>query len=144
MKKIKLISAVTAFAAAASMMLAGCGTTADTNDTTTADNADTTAAASEAASEETSEDTAAEDTAADTAAEGDDTAADGDQSLQKVLDSGKFVLGLDATFKPMGYTDENDEIVGFDIDVAEEVCSRMGVELVHLYAGWKEQGDGAV
>ena len=47
MKKIKLISAVTAFAAAASMMLAGCGTTADTNDTTTADNADTTAAASE-------------------------------------------------------------------------------------------------
>ena len=40
MKKIKLISAVTAFAAAASMMLAGCGTTADTNDTTTADNAD--------------------------------------------------------------------------------------------------------
>ena len=34
MKKIKLISAVTAFAAAASMMLAGCGTTADTNDTT--------------------------------------------------------------------------------------------------------------
>ena len=137
MKKIKLISAVTAFAAAASMMLAGCGTTADTNDTTTADNADTTAAASE----ETSEDTAAEDTAADTAAEGDDTAADGDQSLQKVLDSGKFVLGLDATFKPMGYTDENDEIVGFDIDVAEEVCSRMGVELVKEPIDWdtKEQ-----
>lgn len=141
MKKIKLISAVTALAAAASMMLAGCGTTADTNDNTTADNADTTAAASDAASEETSEDTAAEDTAADTAAEGDDTAADGDQSLQKVLDSGKFVLGLDATFKPMGYTDENDEIVGFDIDVAEEVCSRMGVELVKEPIDWdtKEQ-----
>lgn len=135
MKKIKLISAVTALVAAASMMLSGCGTTADTNDNTTA-------AASEAASEETSEDTAAEDTAADTtAAEGDDTAADGDQSLQKVLDSGKFVLGLDATFKPMGYTDENDEIVGFDIDVAEEVCSRMGVELVKEPIDWdtKEQ-----
>ena len=56
--------------------------------------------------------------------------ADADESLQKVLDSGKFILGLDATFKPMGYTDENDEIVGFDIDVAEEVCSRLGVELV--------------
>lgn len=51
---------------------------------------------------------------------------DADESLQKVLDSGKFILGLDATFKPMGYTDENDEIVGFDIDVAEEVCSRLG------------------
>ena len=51
MKKIKLIYAVTALVAAASMMLSGCGTTADTNDNTTADNADTTAAASEAASE---------------------------------------------------------------------------------------------
>ena len=136
MKKLRFISAVTALAAAASMMLAGCGTTADTNDTS-ADNADTTAAASE---DTAAEDTAAEDTSADTAAE-DDTAADGDQSLQKVLDSGKFVLGLDATFKPMGYTDENDEIVGFDIDVAEEVCSRMGVELVKEPIDWdtKEQ-----
>lgn len=67
--------------------------------------------------------------------------AESDNSLQKVLDSGKFILGLDATFKPMGYTDENDEIVGFDIDVAEEVCSRMGVELVKQPINWdtKEQ-----
>lgn len=64
-----------------------------------------------------------------------------DESLSKVLDSGKFVLGLDATFKPMGYTDENDNIVGFDIDVAEEVCKRMGVELVKQPIDWdtKEQ-----
>ena len=53
-----------------------------------------------------------------------------DQSLKKVKDAGKLILGLDATFKPMGYTDENNEIVGFDIDVAEEVCKRLGVELV--------------
>lgn len=64
-----------------------------------------------------------------------------DQSLQKVLDSGKFVLGLDATFKPMGYTNENDEIVGFDIDVAEEVCSRMGVELVKESINWDTKED---
>ena len=62
--------------------------------------------------------------------------AEGDQSLQKVLDSKKFVLGLDASFKPMGYTDENDEIVGFDIDLAEEVCKRMGVELVKQPINW--------
>lgn len=59
-----------------------------------------------------------------------------DESLQKVKDSGKFILGLDATFKPMGYTDEKDEIVGFDIDVAEEVCKRMGVELVKEPINW--------
>ena len=41
----------------------------------------------------------------------------------------------------MGYTNENDEIVGFDIDVAEEVCARMGVELVKEPIDWdtKEQ-----
>lgn len=68
-------------------------------------------------------------------------AAADDQSLQKVKDSGKFILGLDATFKPMGYTDEQDNIVGFDIDLAEEVCSRMGVELVKQPIDWdtKEQ-----
>ncbi|MBR1764908.1 MAG: amino acid ABC transporter substrate-binding protein [Ruminococcus sp.] len=59
-----------------------------------------------------------------------DSAASGeDKSWSKVESAGKLVLGLDATFKPMGYTDENDEIVGFDIDCAREVCLRLGIEL---------------
>ena len=64
-----------------------------------------------------------------------------DDSLQKVLDSGEFVLGLDASFPPMGFTDENNEIIGFDIDVAQEVCDRMGVKLVKQPIVWdaKEQ-----
>lgn len=77
----------------------------------------------------------ADDTADTAAATGEDN------SLQAVLDSGKFILGLDATFKPMGFTDEQDNIVGFDIDLAEEVCKRMGVELVKQPIDWdtKEQ-----
>ncbi|MBQ8826627.1 MAG: amino acid ABC transporter substrate-binding protein [Oscillospiraceae bacterium] len=59
-----------------------------------------------------------------------------DNSLTKVKESGEFILGLDATFKPMGYTDENNEIVGFDIDCAEEVCKRMGVTLVKQPINW--------
>ena len=65
-----------------------------------------------------------------------ESSAEGDQSLQKVKDAGQFILGLDATFKPMGYTDENGEIVGFDIDVAEEVCNRLGVKLVKQPINW--------
>ncbi|MGN0618210.1 MAG: amino acid ABC transporter substrate-binding protein [Ruminiclostridium sp.] len=65
------------------------------------------------------------------------TETDGaDQSLQKVLDNKQLILGLDATFVPMGYTDENDQIVGFDIDVAEEVCARLGVTLVKQPIDW--------
>ncbi len=66
----------------------------------------------------------------------DTTAPGGDQSLQKVKDAGKLVLGLDASFPPMGFTDENNEIVGFDIDLAEEVCKRMGVTLVKQPINW--------
>ena len=64
-----------------------------------------------------------------------------DESLQKVLDKKQLVLGLDASFPPMGFTDESNEIIGFDIDVAQEVCDRMGVELVKQPINWdtKEQ-----
>ncbi|WP_422478000.1 amino acid ABC transporter substrate-binding protein [Pleomorphochaeta sp. DL1XJH-081] len=65
----------------------------------------------------------------------------GDQSLQKVLDKGVFVLGLDDSFPPMGYRNENNEIVGFDIDLAKEVTKRMGVQLKLQPIDWnaKEQ-----
>lgn len=64
-----------------------------------------------------------------------------DRSLKKVLDKGTFILGLDDSFPPMGYRDENNEIVGFDIDAAREVCSRLGVTLVCQPIDWaaKEQ-----
>lgn len=65
-----------------------------------------------------------------TASDNTGSAASGaDTSLQHVLDKGSLVLGLDDSFPPMGFRDENNEIVGFDIDVAREVASRMGVEL---------------
>lgn len=40
-----------------------------------------------------------------------------------------FTLGFDAEFPPYGYKDENGEYVGFDLDLAAEVCSRRGWEL---------------
>ena len=52
-----------------------------------------------------------------------------DNSLQKVKDAKKLILGLDDTFAPMGFRDNSGEIVGFDIDLAKEVASRMGVAL---------------
>ncbi|MCR5732684.1 MAG: amino acid ABC transporter substrate-binding protein [Sphaerochaetaceae bacterium] len=68
-------------------------------------------------------------------------ASDKDLSLKKVQDAGQFILGLDDSFPPMGFRDEKGEIVGFDIDVAKEVCSRLGVKLVPQPIDWaaKEQ-----
>jgi polar amino acid transport system substrate-binding protein len=59
-----------------------------------------------------------------------------DTSLQDVLDSGTLVLGLDDSFPPMGFRDENNEIVGFDIDLAEEVAERLGVTLEPTPIDW--------
>jgi len=51
-------------------------------------------------------------------------------------DTKKFVLGLDDSFPPMGFKDENQKIVGFDIDVATEVCKRLGYELELKPISW--------
>ena len=62
---------------------------------------------------------------------------DGDDSLQYILDKGELVLGLDDSFPPMGYSDsKTGEIVGFDIDLAEEVCKRLGVKLKKQPISW--------
>lgn len=64
-----------------------------------------------------------------------------DNSLQKILDKGQLVMGLDDTFPPMGFRDEKGEIVGFDVDLAKEVTKRMGVKLKLQPIDWnaKEQ-----
>ena len=67
------------------------------------------------------------------------TIADDDDSLQKILDKGTLVLGLDDSFPPMGYRDDNNEIVGFDIDLAKEVAARLGVELVLQPIDWNSK-----
>ncbi|MBR6917163.1 MAG: amino acid ABC transporter substrate-binding protein [Clostridia bacterium] len=64
-----------------------------------------------------------------------------DDSLQKVLDAGRFVLGVDTEFPPMSFIDEIGEIVGFDIDIAKEVCERLGISLVTQPIDWETKED---
>lgn len=49
---------------------------------------------------------------------------------------GKFILGLDDSFPPLGFRDENNEIVGYDIDLARECAKRLGLELVCQPIDW--------
>lgn len=64
------------------------------------------------------------------------TAYGKDISLEEVKEKGYFIVGLDATFAPMGFRDENGELVGFDIDLAKEVAKRMGVEVKFKPCEW--------
>ena len=57
------------------------------------------------------------------------TTAGADQSWDKIKEKGELVLGLDDSFPPMGFKDDNNNIVGYDIDLANEVTSRLGIKL---------------
>lgn len=51
-------------------------------------------------------------------------------------DSKTFTVGFDANFPPYGYQDENGDYVGFDLDLATEVCERNGWKVVYQPIDW--------
>jgi len=48
----------------------------------------------------------------------------------------KIVVGLDDNFPPMGFRDDKNQLVGFDIDMAREAGKRMGVEVDFKPIDW--------
>ena len=83
--------------------------------------AETTAAATEA------ETSAEESTAEETTAE----AADEAGEL-----GGTFTVGFDQDFPPMGFVGDNGEYTGFDLDLAKEAASRLGLEYKAQPVAW--------
>ena len=75
---------------------------------------------------------------ADTTEVTSDAAADttADAAATQTSDRTKFVVGFDAEFPPFGFMDDNGEYTGFDLELAEEVCSRKGWELVKQPIDW--------
>ena len=47
-----------------------------------------------------------------------------DESWDYIKNKGTLIIGLDDTFCPMGFRDENSELVGFDIDLANALGER--------------------
>jgi polar amino acid transport system substrate-binding protein len=48
----------------------------------------------------------------------------------------KIVVGLDDNYPPMGFKDENNEITGFDVEVAKEAAKRLGREVEFKAIDW--------
>ena len=47
-------------------------------------------------------------------------------TLATVKERGEIIFGLEAQYKPFEFRDENNEIIGYDIDVATEIGKRLG------------------
>jgi len=48
----------------------------------------------------------------------------------------KVIVGLDDNFPPMGFRDEKNQLVGFDIDLAREAAQRLGLEAEFKPIDW--------
>lgn len=53
-----------------------------------------------------------------------------------LIREGKLVIGIDDRFPPMGYRDERNNIVGFDIDLARAVAEDMGLKAEFIVIDW--------
>lgn len=71
-----------------------------------------------------------------------------ESSDEPTLGKTTFTVGFDAEFPPYGYQDDNGEYIGFDLDLADEVCKRNGWELVKKPIDWDskdlELGSGTI
>ena len=69
-----------------------------------------------------------------------DNATDGsgsaDTGITPVSEMTTLTVGFDAEYAPYGYKDDSGEYVGFDLDLAQEVCDRMGWELKKQPINW--------
>lgn len=50
-----------------------------------------------------------------------------------------LVVGLDTNYAPFGFRDENGEIIGFDIDLANEVADRLDVKFEFKAIEWSQK-----
>lgn len=59
-----------------------------------------------------------------------------DKSEGSTSGNEKVIIGIDDTFAPMGFRDDNNEIVGFDIDLATAAAEHMGVDVEFQPIDW--------
>ncbi len=58
------------------------------------------------------------------------------QAAAKPAAVAKIVVGLDDNFPPMGFRDQDNKLVGFDIDLAREAARRLGAEVEFKPIDW--------
>ena len=67
---------------------------------------------------------------------GPDTSVQSEEGQGDPAAAKKFIVGFDQDFPPMGFVDDNNEYAGFDLDLAKEVASRLGMEFVAQPIAW--------
>lgn len=84
-----------------------------------------------------SNDTASSAASAEGSAQGSQAGTDAsDTSLADVRKAGVLRIGLEGDWQPFSYHDEDDNLVGYDVEVAQNVAKQLGVEAEITEAPW--------
>ncbi len=60
---------------------------------------------------------------------------DGDM-LDAILEEGVLVVGTEGTYSPNSYHDDDGNLVGFDVEVAQKIGEKLGVEVEFVESDW--------
>lgn len=56
--------------------------------------------------------------------------------LEQIKSSGKIRIGTEGTYAPFTFHDSTGKLTGFDVDIAEEIASRLGVKAEFVETKW--------
>lgn len=72
----------------------------------------------------------------DTNSNNENVSTEGENSGEATLDYDKIIVGLDDTFAPMGFRDENGELTGVDVELANAVSEELGIPFEFQPIDW--------
>lgn len=59
-----------------------------------------------------------------------------DDLLKTIQERGTIIVGLEGDWAPWSYVDENDELTGYDVEVAKAIAGKLGVEIQIVPGEW--------
>ena len=62
--------------------------------------------------------------------------AEGNDSLNEIKTRGYLIVGTEGTWSPYTYHDEEEKLVGFDVEVAKLIADYIGVDVQYSETVW--------
>jgi cystine transport system substrate-binding protein len=62
--------------------------------------------------------------------------ASAEDLLSRIKDRGEIVIATEGTWAPWTYHDEDDRLVGFDVEVATKIAEKLGVKATFVECAW--------
>ncbi len=59
-----------------------------------------------------------------------------DDLLAKIQERGEIIVAMEGTWAPWTYHDESDTLVGYDVEIAQKIAEKLGVEVTFVEGEW--------